>query len=144
MISIQGRVDISAERTLVFQEFSRIESWPEWWTDCRGAELVPGWQHGAFINISLIPHKMSMRLRARVSGWKPPRLIAFDWRKLGVMGRFTWIFTEQGQGCLVEERLDLKGPGLFILRGLGQAEALGHMVQRNLDGLKGRLENPGA
>ena len=86
---------------------------------------------------------MAMNLRARVSGFKEPELAAFDWRKLGVIGRFTWRFSDCGQGCAVEERVDLKGPGLFILRGLGQVEALGHMVQRNLDGLKAHLENRG-
>ena len=141
MISIQGKVEVSSKRTRAYEEFCRVERWKEWWLDCRKAELVPDWQPGAFLNLVLVPHKMSLKLRTRVSGLKEPELVVFDWSRLGVKGRFTWAFSEHEGGCLVEERVELKGAGLFLLRGLGQVEALGHMVQRNLDAFKVYLES---
>ncbi len=140
MISIQGKVEIASARDRAFEIFSRVDQWPNWWLDCRRVELVPDWQVGAGLDLTLVPHKMRLRLRTRVVGYEKPEAAIFDWNRLGVRGRFTWLFSEQEGGCLVEERLDLKGAGLFVLRGLGQVEALGLMVQRNLDSLKAYVE----
>ena len=140
MITIQGQVHIAAEGARVFQTFARVGDWPEWWTDCRRAALDGSWKFGSRLDLAIIPHKMTHRLRARVSGYKPPFMAAFDWSRLGVLGRFVWAFSEAEGGCLVEEKIEMKGAGLFVFRGLGQVEALGRMVQRNLDGLKGYVE----
>ncbi len=144
MITIQGQVEIASDRVGAFEEFRRVGGWPEWWPGCRRAELGGEWGLGTGLDLVLVPHKMALRLKARVSGYKPPVMAAFDWSRVGVLGRFVWAFSDKGPGCLVEERIELKGAGLFILRGLGQVEALGHMVQRNLDSLKAHLEGGGA
>lgn len=141
MITIQGQVRIKAPSKRVFQVFSRVEDWPEWWPGCDRAQLEGAWKFGAGLPLTLVPHKMTHRLRARVSGYKPPFMAAFDWSRMGVLGRFIWAFADQEGGCLVEERIELKGLGLFLFRGLGQVEALGNMVQRNLDGLKTQVES---
>lgn len=143
MISIQGKVEIAENQARAFEAFTQVRNWPRWWLDCRGAEAPSGWDFGAPLNLVLVPHKMTHRLRARVSGFMEGEMAAFDWSRMGVAGRFTWLFSAPGGGCLVEERLDLKGAGLFIFRGLGQVEALALMVQRNLDGFKAHLEQEG-
>jgi len=141
LISIHGKVEISVDRDQAFEAFLRMEQWPRWWRDCRAVDPPPEWAVAAAFRMILVPHKMSLKLRPRISGFKAPEMVAFDWNRLGVVGRFVWIFSVHEDGCLVEERIEMKGAGLFLLRVLGQLEAMGHMVQRNLDGFKAYLES---
>ena len=77
MISIHGKVEISVDRDQAFEAFLRMEQWPRWWRDCRAADPPPEWAVAAAFRMILVPHKMSLKLRPRISGFKAPEMVAF-------------------------------------------------------------------
>ncbi|MBW1712750.1 MAG: SRPBCC family protein [Deltaproteobacteria bacterium] len=141
MIKIAGQVKVERPPAQTFESLGRWADWPLWWTACCRAELESGtWQAGARLNLILTPHKMTYSLPARVVDHRPPEAVGLAAGRWGVRGGQRWLFQPQEGGCLVEEIITLSGPGLILFRALGQVEALGLMVKRNLNGFKNFVE----
>lgn len=143
MVKIEGRVEIDCSPAEAYGRIADPENWSQWWVACEAAKAAdPELRTGTGLLVLLRPHKKLLKLGCRIAEHRPGQLLRFQWAKLGVRGEIRWnlIGRPKGRGCAVEERISLDGPGLFIFRAMGQVEALGYMVQRNLDGLKGFLE----
>lgn len=141
MIELHGNVDVSASPARVWESLAEIGDWPQWWSAAEVDSPPVETAEGQRFRIALRPHKMKHSIRLTIVEVVPRRSMTLSGKKLGMAISLKWQITGRDGGCLIKETFALGGPGMFLFRLMGQVEAMGYMIRRNLNGLKNLIES---
>ena len=88
------------------------------------------------LELALRPSWLTLHFHPTVEAATPGKHLIWVGKGGGVTGRHAFYLDRRPEGTQVREHETFSGPGVLVMRLLGQAEATRRMFRQNLKGLK--------
>ncbi len=135
---IDESIAIAAPPEAVWRLLEDPASWKAWWPACVEARTVDrrAIRDGSVLELALRPSWMTLKFKPRVEAATPGKHLIWVGQGGGVTGRHAFYLDRRPDGTLVRQQETFSGPGVLVMRLLGQVEATRRMFRDNLKGLK--------
>jgi hypothetical protein len=139
---IEESIEIRAPLPVVWDVFSRLESWGEWNSVCRGCCLIQGegMQAGACFTFTLSPYFLPIKIMPRITRCEPGREVVWEGERFGVRARHRFSFQERGGLVFVQSHEEFVGPLLWLSRLLFVPSKLHRLSSKLLREIKAQAE----
>lgn len=143
-IVVEESIVVQAPPGKVWRVFRDVESWPAWNPVVMSARHLSGhgWEIGSTFHLELRPGRFATTFQPSIIEANPGRRVTWVGEGMGVVGRHTFTFEQQGANTVVTSREAFSGPFLWLMRLIFPPSAIKGMLGRWLAALKDQVETP--
>jgi hypothetical protein len=114
---ISEEIEIDAPLSVVWQTFSRMESWDEWNTACRSCCIISGDEAlstGTCFSFVIRPLLFPLKVQPRIVKCDPGREVIWEGGKMGINASHTWQFHEEDGKVKLLSVERFEGPMVWV------------------------------